>query len=51
MGWHMVGDQVGGYVIREIVGSGQALLYLALHAESNHVALVQRWYERSDVER
>lgn len=47
----MLGDQVGGYVIKEAAGSGQGgVLYLATHPETGHLALVQRRNETAAAE-
>ena len=46
----MLGDVVGGYVVKEALGSGQrGLLFLALHVDTGHRAVVQRRLGEDDV--
>ncbi len=45
----MVGDVVGGYVVKESLGSGRVgLLYLAVHVDTGHRAVVRRRLSDSD---
>lgn len=45
----MVGDVIGGYVVKESLGSGRVgLLYLAMHPETGHRAVVRRRLNDAD---